>query len=272
MIRRHISLKCRVFFFEMTYNLPIDQEFAIVNDLSLTQVATLAAFMTLPVWSKTVAIDGCVWYQYSDEKMAEDFPLLFGVPKRCYKNITELCSLGFVELTKLGRAKFVRFTHRCADWNKQKVQNRTNSPEPDQKQAENGLKNGPKTDYPNNNYNITDSNINKPADGDLFPSESVAKHSRRTSETVCLFADSRYNDFAVFEKEFSEPEFADVDLVYYFHAVADWSSRNGKKQKDWIATARNFMRNDKRDGKLVKQTSGVALSPDAIQYLEDMAD
>lgn len=110
------------------------------------------------------------------------------------------------------------------------------------------------------------------ADGGLFPSEPVVKRSRRTSETLCLFADSRYNDFAAFEKEFSEPEFADVDLVYYFHAVADWSSRNGKKQKDWIATARNFMRNDKRDGKLVKHSSGVALSPDAIRYLQDMAD
>lgn len=259
----------------MTYNLSIDQEFAIVNDLSLVQVSTLAAFMTLPLWSKTVAIDGFVWYQYSDERMADDFPLLFGVAKRCYKNISDLADMGFVELTKLGRIKYVRFTSRCADWNKKKEQIRSNSPKTDQEKTENGLNNGPKTDRPNIDYNINNPNIiNKAAVGGLFPVVPDVKiaHQRRTSETNCLFADSRYNDLSKFEAEFSDPEFAGVDVVYYFHAVADWSSRYGKKQKDWIATARNFMRNDKRDGKLV-MTKPVAggLSPDAVEYLQNMA-
>ena len=119
---------------------------------------------------------------------------------------------------------------------------------------------------------------NNNADGGLFPAEPgfvpvVVTRPRRTNEPLCLFADSRYNDFSLFEKEFDAPEFVGVDLVYYFHAVADWSSRNGKKQKDWIATARNFIRNDNRDGKLVKiKTPGGALSPDAIEYLQNMAD
>jgi len=264
----------------MTYTLNIDQEFAIVNDLSLVQVSTLAAFMTLPIWSKTVAIDGFVWYQYSDEKMADDFPLLFGVAKRCYKNITELADMGFVELTKLGRVKYVRFTNRCADWGKEKEQIRANSPKTDQKQSENGPANGPKTDRVNIDYNINNPTIeNKPADGGLFPSESgfvpvVVTRPRRTSEPSCLFADSRFNDYEEFAKQFDAPEFTDVDLVYYFHAVADWSSRNGKKQKDWIATARNFMRNDNRDGKLVKikPNDRGALSSEAVEYLKDMAN
>ena len=119
---------------------------------------------------------------------------------------------------------------------------------------------------------------NKPADGGLFPDDTgfvpvTVTRPRRTSEPACLFADSRYNDFELFEKQFDSPEFANVDIVYYFHAVADWSSRGGKKQKDWIATARNFMRNDNRDGKLVKiKQAGVALDPDAVEYLKQMAD
>lgn len=266
-------------FLIMTYTLNIDQEFAIVNDLSLVQVSTLAAFMKLPVWSKTVAIDGFVWYQYSDEKMAEDFPLLFGVAKRCYKNITELADMGFVELTKLGRVKYVRFTSRCAAWNKQKEQIRSNCPKTDQEQSENGPENSPKTNRVIIDYNINNPTIeNKPADGGLFPDDTgfisvTVTRPRRTSEPACLFADSRYNDFELFEKQFDSPEFANVDIVYYFHAVADWSSRNGKKQKDWIATARNFMRNDNRDGKLVKvKQAGVVLDPDAVEYLKQMAD
>lgn len=263
----------------MTYNLNIDQEFAIVNGLSLVQVSTLAAFMTLPIWTKTVAIDGFVWYQYSDEKMAEDFPLLFGVPKRCYKNISELADAGFVELTKLGRSKYVRFTSRCADWGKEKVQSRTDGPKTDEIKSESGPGNGPKMDPSIIDYNITNPNIdNKHADGGLFPSESgfvpvTVTHPRRTSEPLCLFADSKFCDSEKFMAQFTAPEFADVDLVYYYNAVADWSARGGKKQKDWIATARNFMRNDKRDGKLVMiAPHGVALSIDAIEYLKQMGE
>ena len=262
----------------MTYNLAIYQEFAIVNDLSLVQVTTLAAFMTLPLWSKTVAIDGFVWYQYSDEKMAEDFPLLFGIPKRCYKNISELCALGFVELTKLGRTKYVRFTNRCADWNKQKEQIRSNSPKTDQMATENGPAIGPKTDRSNIDYNINNDNINnKAADGGLFPDEpgfvpvTVTRPRRTTEPAACLFENSRFADFNAFASEFTAPEFADVDIVYYYHAVADWSAQKGKKMKDWIATARNFIRGDIEKGKLHKLNGGVALSPDAIEYLKDMA-
>lgn len=264
----------------MTYNLSIDQEFAIVNHLSLVQVSTLAAFMTLPIWAKTVAIDGFVWYQYSDEKMADDFPLLFGVAKRCYKNIAELQTLGFVELTKLGRTKYVRFTNLCADWNKQKEQIRTNSPKTDEIKSENGLNNSPKTDLPNIDYNINNPNVNdKAAGGGLFESDPaftpvVVTRPRRTAEpAACLFENSRFAEYNAFAAQFTAPEFADVDMVYYYHAVADWSAQKGKKMKDWIATARNFIRGDIEKGKLhKKQGTGPGLSPDAIKYLTDMAD
>lgn len=261
----------------MTYNLNIDQEFAVINDLSLVQVSTLAAFMTLPLWSKTVAIDGNVWYQYSEEQMAKDFPLLFGIPKRCYKNIAELCGQGFVELTKLGRTKFVRFTNKCANWGKKKDQNWTESPKTDQI--------SPKTDQPynsiviNNNSSNIDYNIDdniKTADGGLFASESNSEkvkvsHPRRTSEASCLFDNSRYADFKKFSAEFTAPEFANVDIAYYYYAVADWSRAKGRKMKDWIATARNFIRSDMEKGKLHK-LSGGELPPDAIEYLKNMAD
>ena len=264
----------------MTYNLSIDQEFAIVNDLSLVQVTTLAAFMTLPVWAKTVAIDGFVWYQYSDEKMAEDFPLLFGVPKRCYKNITELADAGFVELTKLGRTKYVRFTARCADWGKQKEQIRTDSPKTDQTATENGPTNSPKTDPLNIDYNINNPVINdKPADGGLFPADPsfvpvTVTRPRRTSESLCLFENSRYYDYKKFAAEFTAAEFAEIDIVYYYHAVADWSAQKGKKMKDWIATARNFIRGDMEKGKLHRKDGDTmaGLSPDAIKYLKEMGD
>lgn len=125
--------------------------------------------------------------------------------------------------------------------------------------------------------NLTDINTDKAADGGLFQSEQEFKpvtitRPKRTSEPSCLFENSRFADYDVFAKEFNAPEFADIDIVYYYHAVADWSAQKGKKMKDWIATARNFMRSDMQK-KQVHRKTGTApgLDPDAIEYLQDMA-
>lgn len=130
------------------------------------------------------------------------------------------------------------------------------------------------------NIDNKDNSIDKiedTADGGLFQSEPafepmIVTRPRRTSESSCLFENSRYSEYDAFAAEFKAPEFADVDLVYYYHAVADWSAQKGKKMKDWIATARNFIRGDMEKGKLHrKSNTGGALSPDAIEYLKDMA-
>lgn len=112
------------------------------------------------------------------------------------------------------------------------------------------------------------------ADGELFqPEKPVVKRPKKTSEQLCLFAESRYADYDKFVAEFEGAEFKDVDLVYYYHAVADWSAGGGKKKKDWIATARNFIRSDMNEGRLHKVAKmGVALSPDAIEYLNQMGE
>lgn len=258
----------------MTYTISIDQEFALMHDLTLTQVSTLAAFMTLPVWTKTIAIDGVVWYYYSDEKMAKDFPLLFGVAKRCYKNISELAVQGFVRLTKLGRDKYVTFTEKCAEWGRQKVvQKRTDSPKVDWNESENGLEKSPKMDCKTNNINNQD-NLTK--ENTLFPEENKVKKNRGTSENLCLFENSRYNDFDEFKKCFVKEDYKDIDIAYYFECVKDWSAAGGKKKRDWIATARNFMRADREKGKLKTirkdYDSMFGLPQGAIDYLKMGSD
>lgn len=126
----------------MTYNILIDQRFAVVNELTIVQTTTLAACMTLPTWTNTITVDGIVWYQYSETKMVDDFPLLFSIPKRVYKNIKELADRGFIELSSFGKTKYLRFTEKCKTWNRS---------ETDQNQSENGLQ-----DYNiNNNINNT---------------------------------------------------------------------------------------------------------------------
>lgn len=128
-------------FLIMTYNILIDQRFAVANELTIVQTTTLAACMTLPTWTNTITVDGIVWYQYSETKMVDDFPLLFSIPKRVYKNIKELADRGFIELSSFGKTKYLRFTEKCKTWNRS---------ETDFNQSENGLQ----------DYNINYNNIN----------------------------------------------------------------------------------------------------------------
>lgn len=155
-------------FFIMTYNILIDQRFAVANKLTIVQTTTLAACMTLPTWTNTITVDGIVWYQYSETKMVNDFPLLFSIPKRVYKNIKELADRGFIELSSFGKTKYLRFTEKCKTWNRSETDFNQSENRPqdynDIQQSENGLNNGPKTDsnqsengpqyYNINNYNI----------------------------------------------------------------------------------------------------------------------
>ena len=59
-------------------------------------------------------------------------------------------------------------------------------------------------------------------------------------------------DYSEFEEKFSSPEFANIDLVYYFHAVADWSDQKDMKRtkNGWLATVRNFIRGDAEKNKV----------------------
>lgn len=130
----------------------------------------------------------------------------------------------------------------------------------------------------NTDKDITLDKIEDTANGGLFPTESefvpiTVTRPRRTSETACLFENSRFSDYNAFAAEFTAPEFAGVDILYYYHAVADWSAQKGKKMKDWIATTRNFIRGDIEKGKLHRTAeAGSQLSPDAVEYLKQMSD
>lgn len=59
-------------------------------------------------------------------------------------------------------------------------------------------------------------------------------------------------DYSGFEKKFATPEFEKVDLVHYFHAVADWSDQKDMKRtkNGWLATVRNFIRGDAERNRL----------------------
>mgnify|MGYP001029278720 CR=1 FL=1 len=113
--------------------------------------------------------------------------------------------------------------------------------------------------------NSIDTDKDKPANpvvGDLFPEQQqdLEKDKKRTSifrnsdvYKLVKFGADGVNDYSEFEKLFATPEFEKVDLIYYFHTVADWSeTKQGVKRTrtGWIATVRNFIRGDVEKKKL----------------------
>ena len=275
-----------IFFCYMEYSLLIDQNFACRKDLTLTEAACMAVVFTFPRWCNSYCIDGVTYYWYSEKKVSEDFPLVFGCAKRVQKNLKALADKGYFILSKLGNKKVIAFTDKCRLYGKLEPENgqdldRKRSEEPENglkvdrkrsEETENGLKvdrkrseSGPKTvralyknTISNNDYNNNKSNNAKNGFfafvGDI-PQKEEGEKIRGTSEkNKCLFEKSRFFDFELFRECFNTPEFEKVDLVYYYNVVKDWSASKGRMQKDWIAQTRNIIRADYRRGQ-IKYTS-----------------
>ena len=75
----------------MTYNIFIDQKFAIVHGLTIVQATTLAACMTLTLWSNSIKLGNVVWYQYSEKEMSDNFPFLFFLSLKELTRTLEFC-------------------------------------------------------------------------------------------------------------------------------------------------------------------------------------
>jgi hypothetical protein len=66
-----------------------------------------------------------------------------------------------------------------------------------------------------------------------------------------LFTESAYAEKAAFIAAFSGSEYATANLDYYYEIIKNWSESKQAKKKDWIATAKNWMLKDFKEGKLV---------------------
>lgn len=121
------------------------------------------------------------------------------------------------------------------------------------------------------NTNVKQANNIIAPEGALFlDSIVISKRNKGTAEPLCLFADSKYADADAFCEAMATERDAGVDVMFYWMAVRDWSASGGKKKRDWIATARNFMRSDRRANKLQMLIKGNPLPEDAMRYLTNM--
>lgn len=147
-------------------------------------------------------------------------------------------------------------------------------------------KNPPYINIINNNINNNDNNIAPQID--FAAPVPVIEQPEKSKDKKTLFRNSEIYklvkfdetgagvDYSEFEKKFATPEFETVDLVYYFHAAADWSDqKNMKRTKNgWLATVRNFIRGDVERNKLhlkpqFQQSKSKINVTDAMAFLKN---
>jgi hypothetical protein len=122
----------------MEYSLLIDQNFACRKDLTLTEAACMAVVFTFPRWCNSYCIDGVTYYWYSEKKVSEDFPLVFGCAKRVQKNLKALADKGYFILSKLGNKKVIAFTDKCRLYGKLEPENGQDLDRKRSEETENG--------------------------------------------------------------------------------------------------------------------------------------
>ena len=127
-----------IFFYYMEYSLLIDQNFACRKDLTLTEAACMAVVFTFPRWCNSYCIDGVTYYWYSEKKVSEDFPLVFGCAKRVQKNLKALADKGYFILSKLGNKKVIAFTDKCRLYGKLESENGQDLDRKRSEETENG--------------------------------------------------------------------------------------------------------------------------------------
>lgn len=209
--------------------------------------------------------------------------------RRLYKNLE---NLGLIELIKIDNHVCFTPSQMLRDWgNVYKSVEAEKNPqiaeinpvftEINPVEAE---KNPPYINIINNNINNNDNNIAPQID--FAAPVPVIEQPEESKDKKTLFRNSEIYklvkfdetgagvDYSEFEKKFATPEFETVDLVYYFHAVADWSDqKNMKRTKNgWLATVRNFIRGDVERNKLhlkpqFQQSKSKINVSDAVSFL-----
>lgn len=240
--------------------------------------------------------DGNSWFMGKTEYIAEWAGITDKNVLRCLKSLTEKGILQKKEVFVNNKVKrcYYRFNFECAELQNDTVaelQNDTvagcqNSTVGCQNSTVAGCQNGTVAGYQNgtvnnNNIynNIYNNNIKPENEFSVFFDESQQSNTpqklRGTTEPRrCLFANSRFAKFDDFERCFDKPEFEQIDILYYYNSVADWSASKGRMQKDWIAQTRNFIRGDEEKGKLhlkpdYKSPTQRLNVAGAIEYLKD---
>lgn len=267
----------------MKFYININQKFSVEHGLNTSEAIVFAWLYELPSWAKSVLIENKTYYFASENKAAEEMPLISDKKDTFYRLYKSLAKKGLIEILKIGKATYIAITDLGKGWylsessqkngNSEHLNNYPNSENNsdfagNSEESRKILQNNSETAPTNNIYknNNTNNNIyrsrekefsrNSQQKGEVVEAEIIEPKEPKGEGAKRLFRSffpeidkGTYDELnALFNAE----EYADINLVYYYNAVADWSDSANKKRtkRGWIATIRNFIKSDKEKNKL----------------------
>ena len=208
------------------------------------------------------------WCYMTRENIAEDL----GISKSgVIKMIERMIENGFLERDNL--TKYLKTSEMWQevylDNHSKKTDGVQSVPSSVQSVPNLGVQSNPYNNRTDNNSIIKkELNCEKAVSLNLFGAEIVEDEKAKKM----MFKNSLVSVFEIFDKKFVAEEYKNVDINYYFYAVADWSLQKSTKvlrtNEGWIATARTWIRNDFKAGKLKVKSN----SNEQEQYLEYLKD
>lgn len=97
-----------------------------------------------------------------------------------------------------------------------------------------------------NRVAIGEGNAKKRKEKEIKEKENKVKVNRQK-----LFSETEYLDIELFKAAFIGTQYEEANFAYYHEVIKNWSDSKGEKKLDWIATAKNWMAKDIKDGKFV---------------------
>jgi hypothetical protein len=76
--------------------------------------------------------------------------------------------------------------------------------------------------------------------------ETKVKVNRQT-----LFSETEFIDKEIFKAAFIGTQYEEANFEYYHEVIKNWSDSKGERKLNWIATAKNWMARDLKEGKFV---------------------
>lgn len=271
----------------MKYTITINQYAAITNGLDL-DIADLAIYDFIKDFAhtdkceKVITPEG-VFFWISHKLVIEAMPILNIKTAQGIKNrIEKLCAANVLvkhpRCEELNKTLY-RMGRNCELLSFANGRNEICTPTTKLVAAPQNLLQGGHNETCGNNNNKDNNNniiVNTP-EKDFFGNthEDKSKKTLFSKSEIYALVDLKTNDYSQFEQLFKEPEFEQIDLVYYFHAVNDWSDSSNTKRtrRGWLATIRQFIRGDIDKNKLHTKTPQQAASDfpmdDALSFLNN---
>lgn len=265
------------------YTIHINQLAVLENGFDL-DIIDLAIFDEIKDFAhsgecKITIINGEPYYWITPQKIMSDLPLLkIKTRQSVYNRLDKLIKAGILKRDDSGKnalyafgKNYVKLIYTCKNNFTQDV---------------NEILHDDVNEilHDNNNYNINinynqnnnkEKNIIKKDDTDLFGNDTdkSKKHLFAYSTYGRMVNDDDYTEFLALP-EFKKPDYQDIDLVYYYNAVKDWSDTSDTKRTDrgWLATIKQFIRSDIERKTLHKITASVPQISDEelINYLHKL--